>query len=317
MQKRLPPLDLIRGFEAAARHLSFTRAAEELHLTQSAVSRQVQALEQHIGQPLFQRRHRALLLTEAGQLLQQAAVAMLAELHATLDRIAAERSHLVTVTTTVSFASLWLVPRLPSFRKAWPAVDVRISANSSVVDLTRSRIDVAIRYCPPERAPAKAPRLFGEEVLPMCSPELLSDPARPLREPADLRNHVLLHFDDTAPRLAILDWQNWLEAMGLPELEPAGVLRFSHYDQLIHAAVDGHGVALGRLPLMEAQLRRKQLVAPFELSRLKNRPPRTSLAYYVVLEPGAAARPEVQQFAEWLHSEAAANSVPPPPAGGG
>ncbi|MDE0856788.1 MAG: LysR substrate-binding domain-containing protein, partial [Nevskia sp.] len=235
-------------------------------------------------------------------------------LAATLERIAQERSHLVTVTTTVSFASLWLVPRLPSFRKAWPGVDVRISANSSVVDLARSRIDVAIRYAPPERAPVGAPRLFGEDVLPMCSPELLKDPARPLREPADLRHQVLLHFDDTAPRLAILDWQNWLEAMGLPELEPAGVLRFSHYDQVIQAAVEGHGVALGRLPLMEAQLRRRQLVAPFELSRLKGRPPRTALAYYVVMEPVAAARPEVRHFAEWLHSEAVAGAAGKAPA---
>jgi LysR family glycine cleavage system transcriptional activator len=311
MQKRLPPLDLIRGFEAAARHLSFTKAAEELRLTQSAISRQVQALEQHLGQPLFQRRHRALLLTEAGQLLQQTAATMLRDLAETLERISPERSHMVTVTTTVSFASLWLVPRLPSFRKAWPGVDVRISANSSVVDLTRGRIDVAIRHCPPERAPAKAPRLFGEDVLPMCSPELLKDPARPLHEPADLRHHVLLHFDDTPPRLAILDWETWLEAMGMPALMPAGVLRFNHYDQVIHAAVEGHGVALGRLPLMERQLRRGQLVAPFETAHFLGRRPRTSRAYYVVIEPSAALRPEVQHFAAWLHSEAGASAAGP------
>jgi DNA-binding transcriptional LysR family regulator len=308
MHKRLPPLDLIRGFEAAARHLSFTKAAEELHLTQSAISRQVQGLERHLGQPLFQRRHRALLLTDAGQQLQRTAAGMLADLAETLERIAPERSHLVTVTTTVSFASLWLVPRLPSFRQAWPGVDVRISANSSVVDLSRGRIDVAIRYCPPERAPTKAPRLFGEDVLPMCSPQLLLDPAKPLKEPADLRHHVLLHFDDMPPRQAILDWETWLEAMGLPALQPAGVLRFSHYDQVIHAAVEGHGVALGRLPLMQRQLRRGQLVAPFEMSRYLGRRPRSSRAYYVVLEPAAAQRPEVRQFADWLQSEAGADA---------
>lgn len=304
MQKRLPPLDLIRGFEAAARHLSFTKAATELHLTQSAVSRQVQALEQHIGQPLFQRQHRALLLTEAGQLLQQTAAGMLAELSYTLERIAADRSPLVTVTTTVSFASLWLVPRLPAFRLANPGVDVRISADSSALDLSRARVDLAIRYCPPERAPARAERLFGEEVLPVCHPSLLKDPQRPLREPADLRHQVLLHFEDRAPRIAILQWETWLEAMGLSELQPAGELRFSHYDQAIQAALEGHGVALGRLPMMERQLRRGQLVAPFEPSRLPGRQPQSSRAYYIVLEPAAALRPEVQQFAAWLKSEA-------------
>jgi LysR family transcriptional regulator, glycine cleavage system transcriptional activator len=303
MQKRLPPLDLIRGFEAAARHLSFTKAATELHLTQSAVSRQVQALEQHIGQPLFQRQHRALLLTEAGQLLQQTAAAMLADLSYTLERIAADRSPLVTVTTTVSFASLWLVPRLPAFRLANPGVDVHISADSSVVDLSRARVDLAIRYCPPERAPPKAERLFGEEVLPVCHPSLLKDPQRPLREPADLRHQVLLHFEDRAPRLAILQWETWLEAMGLAELQPAGELRFSHYDQVIQAALEGHGVALGRLPMMERQLRRGQLVAPFELSGLAGKRPQSSRAHYIVLEPAAALRKEVQQFAAWLKSE--------------
>lgn len=309
MQKRLPPLDLIRGFEAAARHLSFTRAATELHLTQSAVSRQVQALEQHIGQPLFQRQHRALLLTEAGQLLQQTAAAMLADLSYTLERIAADRSPMVTVTTTVSFASLWLVPRLPAFRLANPGVDVRISADSSVVDLSRARVDLAIRYCQPERAPPKAERLFGEEVLPMCHPSLLKDPQRPLREPADLRHQVLLHFEDRAPRLAILQWETWLEAMGLSGLQAAGELRFSHYDQVIQAALEGHGVALGRLPLMERQLRRGLLVAPFELSRLPGRRPQSSRAHYIVLEPAAALRREVQQFAAWLRSEAQGGKV--------
>jgi len=140
---------------------------------------------------------------------------------------------------------------------------------------------------------------------------LLKDPARPLHEPADLRHHVLLHFDDTPPRLAILDWETWLEAMGLPALKPAGVLRFNHYDQVINAAVEGHGVALGRLPLMERQLRRGQLVAPFEAAHFLGRRPRTSRAYYVVIEPTAALRPEVQHFAAWLHSEAGAATAGP------
>jgi DNA-binding transcriptional LysR family regulator len=306
--RRLPPLDLIRGFESAARHLSFTKAALELHLTQSAISRQVQTLEEHLGQPLFQRRHRALLLTEAGQLLQQTATSILAQLAETVERMTpvATRPHLVTVTTTVSFASLWLVPRLPAFRLLHPEIDVRISADGSVLDLARERIDLAIRYLPPERAPAGAARLFGEEVLPLCSPALLDDPQRPLRETADLRHHVLLHFDDRPPRQSFLDWENWLEAMGLPGLQPAGVLRFSHYDQVIHAAVEGHGIALGRLPMMARQIRRGQLVAPFEPNRLPSRRPQSSRAFYVVIETTAAKREDVQHFAAWLLSEAGA-----------
>lgn len=303
--RRLPPLDLIRGFEAAARHLSFTKAAAELHLTQSAISRQVQSLEEHLGQPLFQRRHRALVLTEAGQALAHTASAMLAQLGQTLERIGQrERGHLVTVTTTVSFASLWLVPRLPAFRRQHPEIDVRISADGSVVDLSRARLDLAIRYAPPERAPSGAPRLFGEDVMPMCSPALLKDAEHPLREPAELQHHVLLHFDDTPPRQSFLDWDNWLEAMGLAGLRPAGELRFSHYDQVIQAAVEGHGVALGRLPLMERHLKRGQLLAPFEPRRLPGRRPRSSRAYYIVIEPAAAARPEVRHFVEWLIAEA-------------
>lgn len=305
MQKRLPPLDLIRGFEAAARHLSFTKAAAELHLTQSAISRQVQALEQHLGRPLFQRQHRALLLTDAGQILYRTAASLLADLAETLEQIGERSAHqLVTVTTTVSFASLWLVPRLPSFRQAHPGIDVRISPDSSVVDLSRSRVDLGIRYISPERVPEGAARLFGEEVLPVCSPALLKDPAKPLREPADLRHHVMLHFDDAPPRLAFWSWDNWLEAMDVPDLQPAGVLRFSYYDHLIQAAITGLGVGLGRLPLVASQLASGQLVAPFESRRLGKRP-RSTRSYYVVLEPAAALRQEVRDFAAWLQKEAA------------
>ncbi|HKY90508.1 MAG TPA: LysR family transcriptional regulator, partial [Nevskiaceae bacterium] len=183
--REVPPLDLLRGFEAAARHLSFTRAATELFLTQSAVSRQVQALEEHLGVPLFQRRHRALLLTDAGQILQRTATEVLAQLAETTREIRdLSSTRQITVTTLVSFASLWLVPRLPLFRERHPHIDVRIAADNTVIDLTRDRVDVAIRYVAPARAPANATRLFGEDVVPMCSPALLRDRKRPLRQPA-------------------------------------------------------------------------------------------------------------------------------------
>ncbi|HUP91266.1 MAG TPA: LysR family transcriptional regulator, partial [Solimonas sp.] len=195
--KRLPPLDLIRGFEAAARHLSFTKAAEELFLTQSAVSRQVQGLEEHLGVPLFQRKHRALLLTDEGQVLHRTVAAVLRDLRGAIDQVTQGRSaRMVNVTTMVTFASLWLVPRLPKFRALHPGIDVRISANNEVIDLERQRIDVAVRYIAPEKAPRGAQRLFGEDIMPVCSPALLRRAATPLKKPADLRHHVLLQMDD-------------------------------------------------------------------------------------------------------------------------
>lgn len=299
------PLDLLRGFEAAARHLSFTKAAEELFLTQSAISRQVQGLEEALGVPLFQRRHRALLLTDAGQLLHRTVARQLAELRDVVQRIAGG-SRVLTVTTLVSFASLWLVPRLAKFRKAHPDIDVRIAANNEIVDLERDRIDVAIRYVSPDRVPAGTRQLFGEEVVPVCAPALLRDPKRPLREPADLARHVLLHDDPGGTKFGpapYLQWDVWLEALGLPDLQAAGAVHFSHYDQLIQAAIEGEGVALGRMPLVSQQIRQGKLVTPFE--RARGKAPRATRAYFVLASPSALVRPEVRQFIDWLMEEGA------------
>lgn len=320
MQKRreLPPLDLLRGFEAAARHLSFTKAAAELFLTQSAVSRQVQGLEEALGVPLFQRRHRALLLTDAGQVLQQTVARHLKELRDTVARIVEEPARMLTVTTLVTFASLWLIPRLAHFRRLYPGIDVRIAANNDILDLERDRIDVAIRYVAPERAPPGSIKLFGEEVVPVCAPALLKDKARPLREPADLVRHVLLHDDPENSRYQAqyLQWDIWLQAMGLPGLEPAGSVRFSHYDQMIQAALDGEGVALGRLPLMSKQIKEKRLVAPFEQARGRGRGTVSTRAYFLVALPGAAAQPEVRAFLDWLLDEAKQDASARAPAPG-
>jgi LysR family transcriptional regulator, glycine cleavage system transcriptional activator len=314
-RRDLPQLDLLTGFEAAARHLSFTRAAAELFLTQSAISRQVQALEEQIGTPLFQRRHRALLLTDAGQLLYRSAQEVLGILDQTTRQIRGlNSSRTLTVTTTISFASLWLIPRLPRFRERHPLVDVRISADHAVFDLTRDRIDVAIRYCAPERAPAQAKKLFGESVVPMCNPKLLKDRRRPLREPADLRHHILLH-DDYLDSTPWLEWGNWLQSQGLADLKPAGDLRFSVYDQMIQAALDGQGVALGRLPLLAQHVRTRRLVMPFAGASRSEPEPTSSRAFYLITEPRAAARAEVQAFVDWILTETAeaqARAVPAP-----
>jgi len=297
---RLPSLDLLRGFEAAARLLSFTRAGEELHLTQSAMSRQIQELEAQLGVKLFERRHRALALTEAGQQLYPAAAQVLATMRAATDRLRAQAGRrTLAVTTTHSFAALWLIPRLAGFTRAHPAVDVRIAADTRVQDLERDGLDVAIRHGPASLAGPNAERLFGERVFPVCSPKLRNDPRRPLAGPADLAHHVLLQYDDPDARHPWLHWRTWLEVERLAELKPAGRLTFSGYEQIIAAAIAGHGVALGRSPLVNDALGAGELVAPFRRSTDPAR------AYYAVVSPNAAGRPEVSQFVAWLRQEAA------------
>ncbi|MGH8443340.1 MAG: LysR substrate-binding domain-containing protein, partial [Nevskiaceae bacterium] len=268
------------------------------------------------GVPLFQRRHRALLLTDHGQLLQQTVARQLKELREVVGRITEEPVRMLTVTTMVTFASLWLIPRLAYFRRLHPGIDVRIAAANEILDLERDRVDVAIRYVAPERAPPGSAKLFGEDVVPVCAPSLLKDKARPLREPADLLHHVLLHDDPENSRYQAqyLQWDIWLQAMGLPDLEPAGSVRFSHYDQMIQAALNGEGVALGRLPLMSKQIKDGTLVAPFEKARGRGRGTVSTRAYFLLTTPGAAARPEVKAFIDWLFEEAKQGASAPAPA---
>lgn len=297
---RLPSLDLLKGFEAAARLLSFTKAADELHLTQSAVSRQIQELEQQLGVPLFQRRHRALVLTEAGQQLFSAAAQVLSTMRAVTDRLRAQTGRRVlSVTTMTSFAALWLVPRLTGFAREHPGTDVRIATDPRMSDLEREGLDVGIRYCTAESAGRGAIRLFGEQVFPVCSPKLAADPKRPLREPADLRRHILLQYDDPEGFAPWLNWKSWLELVGVPDLRPAGSVLLSGYEQIIPAAIAGQGVALGRSPLVREPIAAGTLVAPF--SRMGE----SSRAYFVVVSQNAAGREEVANFLRWLREEAA------------
>lgn len=297
---RLPSLDLLKGFEVAARELSFTRAAEELFLTQSALSRQIQTLEEQIGTQLFERKHRELRLTNAGQILQATAKSVLDDLTHAVAKIRREQMEQpLTVSTNMPFASLWLIPRLSRFRARFPSIDVFISADNRIVDLDRERIDLAVRYCTEAMAPAGSQRLFGERLVPVCSPELASDPSRPLDTPEDLARHVLLHIDDERGRYPWLNWSVWLVANGVLELAPAGSLRFNHFDQVMQAALDGQGIALGRVPLIDSLITQGRLVAPF-----KNRYV-TSRAYFVVRGAIAETRPEAQAFVDWLIEEAA------------
>src|SRR5437762_3125201 len=267
----LPPLDFLRGFEAAARHLSFTRAAAELFVTQSAISRQIQALEEFIGVPLFERKHKALALTEPGQAYLRTVGPVLDQLRDATRRLREARTgHVLTVTTTVSFASMWLVPRLARFRKAHPSVDVRIAASHEVADLEREGIDLAIRDCAINRAPADAVYLVGEHLAPVCSPAYLKEAKRarrPLATPADLRHHILLYLHDPTGRWPWLSWATWTEAMGMEALDPAGTLTFDQYDQVIQAALHGQGIALGRMTLVDSLIKQKKLALLFGLKQ--------------------------------------------------
>ena len=307
----LPSLDLFKGFEAAARHLSFTRAAEELFLTQSAVSRKILALESRLGVALFVRRNRGLALTEAGEQLQRAVDSALRTLRQAVERVATTGGQrMVSVTASMAFCSLWLIPRLSGFRRLHPEIDVRISANNQMLDIDRERIDLAIRYCASPMAPPDSVRLFGEEILPVCSPAVLAARGRPLKSPQDLHHHVLLHFDDADRSLPWLTWNVWLETAGVAELRPAGSLRFSHYDQVIRAALEGQGVALGRRPLVRNFLADGTLVAPLGYGSATDR------AYFIIRTTATAGRAEVDDFLGWLLAEGAVTTAGEAPAGG-
>src|SRR5436190_11539267 len=293
----MPSLDLLQGFEAAARHLSFTKAGEELFLTQSAVSRQIKDLEDQLGVPLFHRRHRALALTEAGQQFYAATAQVLTTMRSATSRLRAQTGRkALSVTTTNSFAAMWLIPRLAGFTRTHPDVEVKIIAETRVQDLERDGIDIAIRHGPPSLAGPNAMRLFGEKVFPVCSPKLLKK--IPLREPADLKHHCLLQYSDPEGRHPWLSWKSWLEVAGIADLRPASALSFSGYDQIIPAAVAGHGVALGRSPLLKDLLAAKELIAPFKSSADPAR------AYFAIVSKNAMGRPDAVDFVEWLKEEA-------------
>ncbi len=294
---RLPSLDPLKGFEAAARHLSFTRAAAELHLTQSAISRQIQTLEEQLGVRLFRREVRQLHLTAEGEALQHVVgdlLQRLAEVCATLR--SQQKRPQVNLTAAVGIASLWLVPRLASFQAAQPDVDVRISADNRVVDLEREGFDVALRYLGADEVPPGALLLFEEQVFPVAAPRIAA--ALPRRVSVeDFSKVVLLAYDDdrAAPWFS---WEPWLLGLGLAGAKPKAVLRFNQYDQIMRAAEDGQGVALGRGPLVARAIAEGRLV-PLAVKREKI----PARGYYLVRADGSR-RPEVDRFVDWLRDEA-------------
>ena len=298
MTPRLPPLNALRAFEAAARHLSFTKAAAELHVTQAAVSHQIKTLEEHLGVPLFQRRNKAVLLTEAGQLCLPGVRDGFARLAEAVDGLRALKTdNVLSVTTSPSFAAKWLVPRLERFRAANPEFDVRIDASTQLVDFARENIDVGIRYGRGSYAGLTSESLFGTEVFPVCSPRLRKG-AQALRTPADLKLHTLLHTEWLA-RDEEPDWRMWLLAAGVPNVDWTRGPQFNDSALAIQAAIEGQGVALGRDALVAADLKAGRLVRPFRLSVAGR------FHYYLVYLPSALKRPKVALFRDWLLSEAA------------
>ena len=301
LNRPLPPLDLLRGFECAARHLSFTRAAEELFLTQSAVSRQIQSLEEFLGVELFERRHKALALTDAGQAYFRSVAAALGDVREATRKLRESRSgHVLTVTTTVSFASAWLVPRLARFRKGNPQTDVRIAATHNVVDLEREGVDLAIRDLPLDRVPPGAVHLVSEHLAPVCHPSYVKEAKaakKPLARPEDLRHHALLNFHDPTGRWPWLSWAAWFESRKIEELEPESTLSFDQYDQVVQAAVHGQGIALGRMTIADQYIKEKRLVTLFGQVQKVGR------AFHAVYSREAAGRTEARQFVEWMQKE--------------
>ncbi|GAP37594.1 LysR substrate-binding domain-containing protein [Piscinibacter sakaiensis] len=296
----------LRAFEAVARRLSFRAAAEELHLTQSAISRQIQSLEEEVGAVLFLRGTRHVELTADGALLLRAAAPALAQLDNGVRQIRQSRGRrVVSVTTFASFSSLWLIPRLEAYQRLHPDIDIRVSASDAIVDLEDGELDVALRYCAAERAGAGSLRLFGEVLTPAASPWLVEQAARgdsaPLRHAADLAQHALAEEDDYRPSAQVLSWRHWLAVHGQPGLQPRRWMYLNFTYQQVQAAIAGQALTLARMALVAESLARGELVEPFGPAGRLSVP----LVYWLAVSRAGAQRPEVRQFADWVLSQAA------------
>lgn len=300
MPSSLPSLNALRAFEAAGRHLSFSRAAEELHVTPAAVGHQVKVLEHDLGAVLFQRLNRSLRLTPAGQSLLPGLSEVfyrVAEVVETFRRRDANRP--LTVSMPPSFGAAWLMPRLERFRTRHPDIDVRLDADNRVVDLVHDDVDIGLRYGNGDYPGMRVDCLLSEEVFPVCSARLLAG-AHPIRTLEDLRWHTLLHVDGYAQVDYWPDWTMWLHSAGIGEIEVRRGLHFSHTSLALQAAMDGHGVALGSRVLAGNDLKAGRLVRPFAYGS------RMSFAYYMVCPEALADEPRIAAFRDWVIEEAAA-----------
>ncbi len=307
MHRSLPPLNALRAFEAAARHLSFTRAAAELHVTQAAISHQIKGLEDWLGAPLFRRVNRTLLLTEAGQAYVVPVREALGQIADATDRLfRRDTGGVLTISTMPSFAAKWLVMRLGRFQAAHPDLEVRLHTSSHLIDFTDQDVDVGIRLGRGQWQGVFAERLMTEDVFPVCAPALRDGP-KPIRTPADLMRHTLLHDD------YLISWSMWFAAATAGGALPAGAVppgaevdrgpRFTDSALLLQSAIGGHGVALGRRVLVAEDLAAGRLVRLFDVTLPGE------YAYYVVTPAHSRTRPKVRLFRDWLFAEVAADGA--------
>ena len=286
----LPSLNGLRAFEAAARHLSFTVAASELNVTQTAISHQIRRLEEELGIRLFVRQNRALALTPQARDYLPGVRAAFNDLRLATDRLLRKDEHVLTVSTLASLAAKWLLPRLSAFQETHPGIDVRITTSTALVDFRSGDVDAAIRYGRGHWPGVRADWLTADELFPVCSPALLTG-NRPLRSPQDLADHTLLHtsgvYDD--------DWRLWLTAAGLPaDISKLPGLTFDLILMTVQAALDGIGVAMGRTSYVEGDIAKGRLVVPFQITLP------TDAGFYLVSPEGRADPPKLAAFRKWL-----------------
>ncbi|MBE9557425.1 MAG: transcriptional regulator GcvA [Proteobacteria bacterium] len=300
MPTRLPPMNTLRAFEAAARNLSFTLAAEELHITQAAVSHQIKVLEQALGVRLFRRLNRAIRLTEEGQEFVGEVRKALSHLATAVEKLAApDAGGPLTISVLPSFASKWLVPRLGRFRDKHPEIDVRISPSTQLTDFRRDDVDLVVRYGKGEYEGLHSVWLMTEDIFPVCSPALLNGP-NALSKPEDLRRHTLLHDD------GYVDWTMWLLVAGVSGIDLRQGPFFTDSAFVIQAAAEGQGVALARGALAAGDIAAGRLVKPFNIAIP------TEYAYYVLSPKATSHHPKIAAFREWLLEEVAADDTAPP-----
>jgi len=305
---RLPPLNSLRAFEAAARHLSFKKAAVELHVTAGAVSAQVKTLEAHLGVALFRRLTRALELTGEGQALLPKVREGLETLRTAVERLRTrEERATLTVIAPPNFAARWLVPRLQGFTSLHPALELHVASRQSMVDggdsterYVEAREDsptVAIRFGSGQYPGSRVDEIFSVDYVPVCSPGLANGPV-PLRTPEDLRRHTLIHDDTVTEGAARPSWNDWLEAAGVRDVDVERGPHFSDASLALEAAIEGIGVALAIKPLLCAEIEAGRLVVPFDL------PFPAQWAYFFVSPDAVAEDPAVTSFRTWLLGEA-------------
>jgi LysR family glycine cleavage system transcriptional activator len=294
----------LRGFEAAARLLSFTLAAQELNLTQSSISRQIKTLEQQVGKPLFRRRIRHLELTTAGQRLYRVVHASLVDIDRTVNdlRGTTQRKR-ITLTTFASFVSLMLVPRLTLFSEKHPDIDLRLDAVDEVRDLENDNIDVAIRYCRNDNAPRGAVMLLDEQLTPALSPVLLAR-IGPLRKPRDLARTTFLVQELSQPYDEFQSWERWFAMMGMAAPRDAPTLSFNFTYQAVDAAVRGQGVILAPVVYIREHVKRGELVCPFPMRM------NSSHGYYMIVNRNTAELPHVAAFTRWLTEQLRPDELP-------